>query len=115
MNTTSLGSRAEQLVAAYLKGQGYQIIDKNWRRPACEIDLIAKKNNIVYFVEVKFRKTGSHGGGLDHITAAKQKQMTHAAHLWIAEADWDGDSRLAAAAVDYDGTQMVLAGFEELV
>jgi putative endonuclease len=115
MNTTSLGSQAEKLVSDHLKGQGYKILATNWRRPSCEIDLVAKKQDVIYFIEVKFRQRPDQGAGLDHITASKLKQMAHAANVWSAENDWRGDSRLVAAAVDFDGSTMSLAEIEEIV
>jgi putative endonuclease len=114
MNTSSLGSEAEQLVAEHLKEKGYKILDQNWRRPTCEIDIIAQKDSAVYFVEVKFRVRTDQGGGLDHITPSKLKQMTFAAATWSAENDWRGDCRLMAAAVNYNGLAMSLAELEEI-
>jgi putative endonuclease len=114
MNTTSLGSEAEQLVAEHLKKKGYKILDRNWRRPTCEIDIIAQKDSAVYFVEVKFRVRTDQGGGLDHITPSKLKQMAFAAATWSAENDWRGDCRLMAAAVDYNGRAMNIAELEEI-
>lgn len=99
MSTTSTGRAAEDAAAEYLKTRGYKIVDQNWRTRRCEIDIIAKKDNIVSFVEVKYRKSDAFGGGLEYITTAKQKQMTFAAQLWVTENKWDGDYRLAAIEV----------------
>jgi putative endonuclease len=115
MNTTSLGAEAEKLVGSHLEAIGYLILDTNWRRQSCEIDIVAKKEEVVYFIEVKFRSSPSQGGGLEYITDLKQRQMAHAARVWSAENDWQGDGRLAGAAVDYDGRQMSLTEIEELI
>jgi len=99
MKTFTQGRQAEAVVASHLKARGYEILAQNWRRPRCEIDIVAKKINIVYFVEVKFRRQDAQGDGFEHITPAKIRQMHLAAQLWLAENDFDGDWRLVAAAV----------------
>ena len=54
MKTTAVGQQAESAVAEELKRQGYKILDRNWKTTVCEIDIIAKKSRIIYFVEVKY-------------------------------------------------------------
>lgn len=77
-----IGQIAEDEAAKYLQSNGYKIIDKNWKTKYCEIDIIAKKNNVIYFVEVKYRRQANQGGGLAAITPKKLKQMQFAAKIW---------------------------------
>lgn len=97
MVTTEIGRTAEAAVAQKLRGQGYKILSQNWRQPRCEIDIVASKKNIVYFVEVKYRAKSNQGSGLEHITKRKLNQMIFAAESWVAEHDYGGDWRLLAA------------------
>lgn len=99
MKTTEQGRTAESAVARRLEAESYKIIAQNWRTRRCEIDLVATKNKIVYFVEVKYRVAESQGDGFEYITARKLKQIRFAAEIWIAENNWSGDWRLLAAAV----------------
>lgn len=99
MKTTEAGKLAEARVASELKSKGYKIIAQNWRTPICEIDIIASKDKVVYFVEVKYRSSDSQGEGLDYITPKKLKQMRFAAEIWNQQSGWEGDFRLLAAAV----------------
>lgn len=64
---------------------GYRLLDQNWRTRWCEIDLIVSKNHIVYFVEVKYRRSTTFGSGLDYITDKKLAQMHFAAEFWLAQ------------------------------
>lgn len=48
-----IGEFAEKLVAQYLKEKGYKIVERNFRKPWGEIDIIAKKENEFVFIEVK--------------------------------------------------------------
>lgn len=110
MSTTSTGRAAEDAAAEYLKQYGYKILDQNWRTRWCEIDVVAKKDNIVSFVEVKYRKSDAFGGGLEYITPAKQKQMAFAAQFWVSSNNWDGDYNLAAVEVtgpEYEITELI--------
>jgi uncharacterized protein (TIGR00252 family) len=84
MSSTEIGRRAEQAAANYLVRQGYTILEHNWRTRWCEIDLIARKNGVVYFVEVKYRRSIAYGTGFDYITERKVQQMHFAAEFWIA-------------------------------
>jgi uncharacterized protein (TIGR00252 family) len=103
MSATSVGREAESNVAEYLKKHGYKLVEQNWRTKFCEIDLIMTKDGVVYFIEVKYRKTDTYGTGLEYITPKKLKQMKFAAEMWLANSDWDGESTLAAAELDSTG------------
>lgn len=53
MSNSDVGVAAERIAENFLKGKGYRIIGKNYRKPWGEIDLITEKDNVVIFVEVK--------------------------------------------------------------
>jgi len=99
MQTTFIGSRGERVAAEYIEKLGYQVLDRNWRRRECEIDMVACKNNTAYFVEVKYRHSNIAGSGLEYITPAKLRQMAYAARRWVAENRWTGEYVLAAVEV----------------
>lgn len=102
MTTFDTGRLAEQAVADYLVGEGYEILEQNWRTRYCEIDIVASKNKTIYFVEVKYRRVSLQGEGFDYITPAKLKQMGFAAEMWVSSYDWNGGYCLAAASVAGD-------------
>ncbi len=99
MSSTETGRKAEKAAATYLEMRKYKIIERNWRRPRCEIDIIAEKDGVIYFVEVKYRRNDDQGGGLEAITPAKLRRMRYAATSWLVEAKWRGPSQLAAVEV----------------
>ncbi len=99
MKSTQQGQLAERKVAKYLKGHGYTILDLNWRHRLCEIDLVAKKRDVIYLVEVKYRASDSQGDGFSYITSKKLDQIILASKIWVSVNDWDGDIRLLAASV----------------
>lgn len=99
MKTTAQGQAAESAVAGLLVAQDYQILDRNWRTKTCEIDIVAQKQNVIYFIEVKYRAQADQGDGFEYITSRKLSQMQFAGRSWNAEHAWEGDWRLLAAAV----------------
>jgi Holliday junction resolvase-like predicted endonuclease len=100
MKTTYIGKEAEIKVAKYLKNIGFKVLGHNWRTRLCEIDLIAQKDNVIYFIEVKFRGNSEQGEGLEYITPKKLKQIHFAAEIWVQQNNWDGDYQILAASVD---------------
>lgn len=103
------GKLAEQKAAEYLEKQGYEIVATNWRTRVCEIDIVAQKNNTVYFVEVKYRKNQAWGSGLEYITKSKLRQMNFAAEVWIGQNNWRGECALAA--VEVEGEAYTITAF----
>lgn len=99
MSNTETGHRAERAASNYLEMRGFKILEMNWRRPRCEIDIIASKNKLVYFVEVKYRKNDNQGSGLDYVTGSKLQRMKRGAYYWVDETKYTGEFQLAAIEV----------------
>lgn len=103
------GHKAELKAAEFLINHGYDIVDVNCKTPVCEIDIIAKKDNRTYFVEVKYRKKSTWGMGLDYITSKKQKQMVFAAECWVEANKYKGDYSLSA--IEIAGEEFDITSF----
>lgn len=113
MTSTDTGRRAEAAARVYLEMRGYGIIEQNWRRPRCEIDIVALKNDVLHFVEVKYRHSNEQGGGLEAITASKLKQMQRSAWFYVDETKWRGEYMLSA--VETAGPNFAIISFIENV
>ena len=59
MNTKITGNKGEDKAAQFLIGKGYSVLDRNWRTKAGEIDIIALKDDLIVFVEVKTLPNGT--------------------------------------------------------
>ncbi len=103
------GHHAEEVAAEYLRNLGYKITELNWKTKHCEIDIVVQKDQVAYFVEVKYRTTTDQGSGFDYITSKKLKQMQFAAELWVNSHDWDGEYQLAG--VEVSGDDFQISGF----
>jgi ribonuclease HII len=98
-NTTKTDRQAENAACNYLISKKFKIIDQNLRNRYCEIDIIAQKHKVVYFVEVKFRANNNWCDGLEAISPKKLKQMEFAANFWIDTNKFGGDYRMMAISV----------------
>ncbi|MEO7349596.1 MAG: YraN family protein [Terrimesophilobacter sp.] len=77
-----LGRRGEDLAAQFLRNAGYSIIDRNWRCPRGEIDLVARDGDDTVFIEVKTRSSTAFGHPFEAITAQKLARLKRLAHAW---------------------------------
>jgi putative endonuclease len=77
-----LGRRGEDLAAAVLAAAGFLIVDRNWRCPQGEIDIVATEGNETVFVEVKTRSSVAFGHPLEAITAQKLARLRRLAACW---------------------------------
>jgi putative endonuclease len=109
VSSTDTGRQAEAAAATYLEMRGYKVLEQNWRRPKCEIDIVAKKDGAMYFIEVKYRRNDDQGGGLEALTASKVKQMRYAAQMWVEENEYPGEYSLGA--IELSGPKFAVLSF----
>ncbi|OHT80008.1 YraN family protein [Mycobacteroides saopaulense] len=87
MTTTTraqIGIRGEDLAAGYLSGDGFTILDRNWRCRYGEIDIIAADGEMLIFVEVKTRTGQAFGSPAEAVTYAKLRRLRRLAGIWLA-------------------------------
>jgi ribonuclease HII len=111
--TKQTGDLAEDEVAIFLERQGHEVVARNWRTKYCEIDIISRHSNVLYFTEVKYRKTDRHGGGLAAVTSKKYQQMTFAAEFYAAKQNM-GHFSLRLAVADVTSSPPTVRTFLEL-
>ncbi|HPU02737.1 MAG TPA: YraN family protein [Rhodoglobus sp.] len=78
----ALGRRGEEIAARYLASRGLAIVERNWRCPQGEIDLIARDGGELVFVEVKTRSSVAFGHPLESITPVKLARLRRLAAAW---------------------------------
>lgn len=79
----STGSKGEEAAAGYLKGLGYEILERNFRCRAGEIDIIANDNGTIVFVEVKTRRTLDYGLPCEAVTATKREHIRRVVRYYV--------------------------------
>jgi putative endonuclease len=85
------GRAVEQCAAEALEVGGWTILHRNWRWRHKEIDLIARRGDLVAFVEVKARRRTRYGHPLEAVTWSKRRDLEAAARAWIARYGRGGD------------------------
>lgn len=86
MGRAEVWHAGEELAAQYLTGLGWQVLDRNWRCPAGELDIVALapgREPVVVFCEVKCRRGLGFGPPLEGITAAKVAKLREVALHWL--------------------------------
>ena len=78
-----LGERGEQMAEQYLLQHGYQVLHRNWRHSHYEIDIIAIKQQVLHFVEVKLRSSKTFGLPEQSVKKKKFKSLLRAADEFL--------------------------------
>ncbi|MBG0828487.1 YraN family protein [Planomonospora sp. ID67723] len=79
-----LGKHGEQIAVDYLQAHGMQVLDRNWRCPDGEIDVVARDGRDLVVVEVKTRSGRSHGTAFEAVTAVKLARLRRLAGRWLS-------------------------------
>ena len=89
-----LGKWGETTAASYLINQGLEILKRNYRCEYGEIDLIAKEDETIVFVEVKTRSSSTYGLPEEAVDAAKQEHIVASAENYLMENSFNEDWRV---------------------
>jgi putative endonuclease len=108
-----LGSAGEEMAQAYLCSIGYEILHTNWTTGKLELDIVAKKDDLLVIVEVKTRSTETFEHPKEAITLRKIKNIVNAAHEYIFLNDWMGETRFDVISVIPDGQKYKIEHIED--
>lgn len=87
MSTKQCGAHYEHRARRFLESQGVEFIAANVHVPGGEIDLIMRHQQVIVFVEVRFRQSDTFGSAAATVTRTKQKRLLHAAKVWLSGVD----------------------------
>ncbi|HEY9195545.1 MAG TPA: YraN family protein [Mucilaginibacter sp.] len=94
-----LGRAGEALAKTHLENAGYEILDENWTYGKAEIDIIAYKDRVIIFTEVKTRTGNAFGEPEDFVDLRKQQLLAAAADEYIYLMNHQGEVRFDIIAV----------------
>lgn len=110
-NTRKTGEYYETEAIIFLEKQGYRILKKNYRCKIGEIDIIAREQGYLVFVEVKYRRTRKRGDAAGAVTEEKQKTISRVADYYMMEHHMYQDQKIRFDVVAINGEKMeVLQG-----
>ncbi len=87
------GKEGEQQAADFLMANGYEILERNYRYKRSEIDLIAKKDNWIIFIEVKLRSSDAFGYPEEFVNRKKVLKILEGAEYYTFSHQWEGPVR----------------------
>lgn len=79
----TLGRAGEDLALATLKRHGYKILERNYTTPLGEIDLIARHQGMLVFVEIKTRQSQAFGTAREAVSVGKQARLRRIAQYYL--------------------------------
>lgn len=108
------GSKGEALALQFLKDKGYDILHTNWRCSHKEVDIIARNDQFLVFVEIKTRSNLECGFPEESVTSSKQSHLRAAALYYIEEFPSDLNIRFDVISIVLNGERIAdLKHFEE--
>ncbi len=99
------GQKGEELAVTFLAEKGYDILETNWRFKRAEVDIIAKEDKILVFIEVKTRTTDYFGAPEESINDRKKALLTDAASAYMELINHDWEIRFDYISVIYEDAE----------
>ena len=114
--TKQVGDAAEDAALQYLQRAGLRLLERNYRTPGRgggEIDLIMRTpDGTVAFVEVRHRKSASHGGAAASVSASKQRRIIFAARHYLMRLGQPPPCRFDVVVLEQGGIEWLKAAFD---
>lgn len=104
------GDAAEERACRFLEGAGFRIGERNWRGNGGEADIVARKGDLLVFVEVRSREDSAFGAPEESIDLAKRRRIVRAARHYLSTipaASWR-EARFDVIAIEGTGEKAVL-------
>jgi len=109
LSAIAFGKEGEKKASRYLKKNGYEIIEKNFRCRGGEIDIIARQGNTLIFCEVKARRNKLYGTALEAVTPSKREKIKTTAKIYMQKNNLKNiDCRFDVVTIDVeDGKELI--------
>ncbi len=108
MNKRKIGSVYEQVACKYLVSEGYQILERNYFCKIGEIDIVARDDKYLAFVEVKYRSNLKMGSPFEAVDRHKQQKIYRTAQYYIADKKISPDTPCRFDVVSILGDEITL-------
>ncbi len=107
------GAEAEETACAFLAASGFRIVERNFRTRGGEIDIVARKGDVLAFVEVRFREGEEFGAPEETVGVAKRRKIAAAAREYIRRIPRDSwmEARFDVVAITGRGESAVIRHF----
>ncbi len=107
------GTKAEGTAARFLENKGFSIEQRNYRLQHAEIDIIARKENLLIFVEVKTRTKNTYGHPETFVSPTQQENYHKVATAYIDAIQWNHPIRFDVIAVETTHDTIKITHFQD--
>ncbi|WP_033959764.1 YraN family protein [Psychroserpens jangbogonensis] len=111
-NHNELGKKGEDLAAVFLEKNGYKVLTRNYIFQKAEVDIIAKKENVLAVVEVKTRSTNVFGNPQDFLKPKQIQRIVKAVDNYVTSNQLDIEVRFDIIAIVKNGNQFDIEHLE---
>ncbi len=98
-NHNNLGKQGEDLAVGFLLKQGYEVLERNFMFQKAEVDIIAKKENVLAVVEVKTRSTNAFGNPQDFLKPKQIQRIVKAVDHYVTSNQLEVEVRFDIVAI----------------
>lgn len=113
MNTTEIGRHAENIAVDFLMKKGWKILTQNYRYRRSEVDIIAQSQDIIVFVEVKYRASDAFGNPEDAVDERKQNQIIQGANHYVYTQNISSNIRFDIISIQQMMNEYQITHFED--
>lgn len=107
-----LGKKGEQRAVDFLLKNGYIIVERNYRFDKAEVDIIAKKNDVLAIIEVKTRSSTDYGNPQDFVKSKQIQRLIKAVNEYVVDNNLDVEVRFDIIAIIVNGSTYEITHLE---
>ena len=108
-----LGKLGEEMAVEFLRNDGYEILETNWTFQKAEVDIIAKKSNILAIVEVKTRSSVEFGLPQDFVKPKKIRLLVKAVDEYVISNNLNAEIRFDIIAISKENSNFIIEHLED--
>ena len=104
-DTYKIGMGGEDAAAEWLRGNGFELLHRNWRNGRYEIDIVARRGDRIQFVEVKTRRWHGYGRPAEAVDADKKRRIRRTAMHYLK---YSGGGGRIFSGIEFDVVEVML-------
>ena len=114
-NKRDIGKTGEDQAMQFLKNNNYEILDRNFRYRRAEIDIIARKIDLIIFIEVKKRANNKYGFPESFVSEEQTERIMEAAEEYVFQNNWNGNIRFDIISIEGSGDNISITHFKDAI
>jgi len=113
VSNKEVGKKGEDEAVKYLTGKGFEILERNFRFGRNEVDIIARLENLLVFIEVKMRSSNLFGYPETFVSDSQVERILDTAEEYQHRINWSGDIRFDIISIEKEDLKSKITHFED--